>query len=104
MQSNSLPGKPPPLRILLRSFNAFFALLRRLAGLGRQRHLLDDRLRDLRVLLQELAQMLRHHAGDDALDLQVVEPLLFLRIELRFRHLHADDDRQPFAEVLADRR
>ena len=27
-----------------------------------------------------------------------------LRVELRLRHLHADDGRQPFAEVLADRR
>ena len=40
--------------------------------------------------------MLVHHAGDDALDLQVVQPLAFLlRVELRLRHLHADDHRQP---------
>ena len=31
---------------------------------------------------------------DDALDLGVVEPFLVLRVELRLRHLHADDDRQ----------
>ena len=104
VQSNSLPGRPPPERMLLRSFNAFLALLAASRASAASATFLMIVCASLGFSSRILRQLLRHDAGDDPLDLEVVQPLLLLRVELRLRHLHADDDRQPLAEVLADRR
>jgi hypothetical protein len=42
--------------------------------------------------------------GDDPLHLWLVQPDLGPGLQLRLRHLHADDRRQPVPEVLADGR
>ena len=71
-----------------------FARARRIDGL------VDDLLRDRRVLLEESAQALvdegLHSAGDVG-----VELALGLAFELRLRQLHADDRHQAFAHVVA---
>ena len=82
----------------LSASRAFFAAMRASAD---ERDLLADPRRFLRVLLQVLGQELVHDAGDDALDLGVVQLDLRLRLELRLRVADADDGGQALAEVLA---
>ena len=73
----------------------------RLAGAVREERLLDDRLRDGGVLLEERHQLLADDARDDTVHLAVAELRLRLALELRLWHLDAHDDRQAFAHVVA---
>src|SRR5205085_7355572 len=57
----------------------------------------------LRILLQKARQLFIDDAGDDAFDLGTVQTNLRLRVELGLGHLDADDGRDPFAKILADR-
>ena len=73
-------------------------------GLARARRvdgLQDDPLRDVRVLLEERAELVVDDRFDDALDLGVAELGLGLPLELRPRDLDADDRGEPFADVVA---
>ena len=72
----------------------------RLAGLGRQLGLGDHLLGRLRVLLQELGELLVDDLGDDPLDLAVAQLGLGLPLELRVGHPDADDRGESFLEVL----
>ena len=75
-------------------------LARGFAGARGFDRLVDDLLRDRRILLEERAQPLvderLHRAGDIG-----VELALGLAFELRLRQLHADHRHQPFADVVA---
>ncbi len=62
--------------------------------------LVDDLLRDRRILLQEPAQPLVHERLHRACDIGV-QLALGLPFELRLRQLHADDDHQTFAHIVA---
>ena len=55
----------------------------------------------VRVLLQELAELVVDDLGDDPLDVGVGQLDLGLALELRVGHLDADDRREAFLEVLA---
>ena len=72
-----------------------FARARRIDGLP------DDALRDRRVLLQELSELVVDDRFDDPLDLGVPQLRLGLTFELRLRDLHADDTGQALADVVA---
>ena len=76
-------------------------LARRLARAQGVEDLADDALRLAGVLLEEGREPLVHQALDDALDLGVAELALGLPLELRVRHLDADDRGQALARVLA---
>ncbi len=75
-------------------------LARGLARARRVDRLVDDLLRDRRVLLQEGAQALVDERLHDAGDVGV-ELALGLAFELRLRQLDADDDNEAFAHVVA---
>src|SRR5690606_29696545 len=62
--------------------------------------LLDDRLRDRRVLLEEARQLVVDNRLDRAAHLGVAELRLGLPLELRLAHLHAQHARQSLTEVL----
>ena len=72
-----------------------------LAGLGGELGLGDHLLGRLRVLLQEVAELLGDDLADDPLDLGVAELGLGLPLELGVGHPDADDRGQAFLEVLA---
>src|SRR5207244_6157384 len=56
-----------------------------------------------RILLQKLAQLFVHYGRDDALNLRIIEPDFGLGLELGLGDLDADDGRQAFAKIFADR-
>src|SRR5690606_5956486 len=76
-------------------------LARRLASLRGDDGLLDDLLRRLRVLFEELAELFGDDVLDDALHFARDELLFRLRAERRVRVLDGDDAGQPFADVFA---
>ena len=76
-------------------------LARRVARARRLHRLQDDPLGDGGVLLEERAELVVDDRLDDPLHLGVAELRLRLPLELRLRDLHADDRRQPLADVVA---
>ena len=76
-------------------------LARRLAGPGRRYRLVDDLVGLLRVLLEEVAQLLVDDGADEALDPGVAELRLGLALELRVAQLDRDHRREALADVLA---
>ena len=79
---HELAGQAAAAEDLLAVVERVAGLLRRDPGLGGEQHLLADPLRLLRVLLQVLGQDFVDDAGDDAVDLGVVQLDLRLRFEL----------------------
>ena len=63
--------------------------------------LLDDALRDGRVLVEVLGEALRDDRVDDAADLGVAELRLRLALKLRLADLEADDTGQALAHIVA---
>ena len=78
----------------------FLRLARRLAAARGADALLDDLLRDRRILLEVLRERGDHEAVDDALDFAVAELGLGLALELRLLDLHADHCGEAFADVI----
>src|SRR6202044_2413847 len=76
-------------------------LARGLPSLRRDARLLDYFLRRLRVLLEELSELLVDGRFHDRLHLARHQLALGLRIEARIRVLDADDGGKPFADVLS---
>ncbi len=72
-----------------------------LAGLGGELGLGDDLLGGLRVLFEELRELVVDDLGDDPLDLAVAQLGLGLALELGVGHPDADDRGEAFLEVLA---
>ncbi|GBD36007.1 hypothetical protein HRbin36_01124 [bacterium HR36] len=70
------------------------------AGLCCQGYPLHDLFGDLRVFLEEAAQVLVDHAAHNAFYFWVVEPHLSLALKLRMSHAHTDDRCQAFTEIL----
>ena len=67
----------------------------------REDRLLEDDLRDVGILLQEVGELLRHYAVRRASRLDIAELLLRLSLELRILDLDADDRRHAFADIFA---
>src|SRR5207253_5165233 len=76
-------------------------LARSLAGTRGRDRLLDDLLRVLRVLLEELGELRVDRLLDEALDPRVAELRFRLALELRVLELERDDRGEPLAHVLA---
>ena len=76
-------------------------LARGLAGARRGDRLLDDLLRVLRVLLEELGQLCVDGLLDEAAHPRVAELRLRLALELRHLKLHGDDRGEALAHVVA---
>ena len=72
----------------------------RLTCLGCQSHLIKDGLGLFGMLFEIVRELLPHDGVDDTHHLIVAEFGLGLTFELRLRHLHRDDGRQAFAEVI----
>jgi hypothetical protein len=81
----------------------FPRLSRRLARLGRQHALIEDRFGILRILLEIAAQSLVDDRNDESFNLAVAQLGLGLSLKLRFGHLHAHDRDQPFAHIVTRR-
>ena len=79
----------------------FAGLAGGLAGARRFDALLGDLLGLDRMLFEITAQLVVQEGFDEPLDFAVAEFGLGLALELRFRHLDADDRGQPFPNVLA---
>ena len=77
---------------------------RGLSGASGEEGLLDHRLRDGGVLLEEGHQPVGDDGADDSVDFAVAELRLGLALELRLRDLDADDDREALAHVVARKR
>src|SRR6202521_5284014 len=95
-----LPGQRAPVERALAQ-HQIAGLPGRLARTGRIDRLPHDPPRHPGVLLEVRAELVVENGLDDALDLGVAELGLGLALELRMRDLHADDGRQPFADVVA---
>ena len=76
-------------------------LARGLAGAGGREHLVENRFRHRRVLVEEGHQALVNDRVDDAVDLGVHQLHLGLRFEPRIRQLDAQDADQSFAHIVA---
>ena len=76
-------------------------LARRLSRLEGLDHLVENGAGLLGVLLDVRLERFAPDLLDDAVDFAVAELGLGLTLELRLGHLHADDGRQAFAEVVA---
>ena len=100
-QSRSLPGRPPPARAPLRSRMSSFCLRAATRASAAKQALVADRLGGLRVLFEELAEVLAEERVDDAFDFAVAELGLGLAFELRMGHAATDDGGEAFAEIFA---
>src|SRR5665213_76228 len=76
----------------------------RLARFGRAGNFLDHSLRNRRILFQKLRELLVHNALDDSLDFGISELRFRLSFELRLWNFHRNNNRQPFAEIIARER
>src|SRR3972149_6239629 len=99
-QSASLPGRLNPSRSPLRRGGPP-RLPRGLSRLCREDRLLEDRLRGLRGLVQELHELLVHAGVHDSLHLGVPQFHLRLPLELGLGNLDREDRREALAAVVA---
>ena len=76
---------------------------RGLPGARSEKSLLDHRLRDGGIFLEEGHQLVGDDGADDAVYFAVAELRLRLALELRLWNLDADDDRETFAHVVASK-
>src|SRR2546422_883215 len=95
-----LAGQQTPVQPALLA-HQLARLAGRLASPRRADRLRDDRAGHTRVLVEELAERIVHHALDDALDLGVAQLGLGLPLELGGFHLHVQHAVQPLTHVVA---